>query len=1409
VLRRRDGTSIYCTHQTQRFTSPTILAAERRILAAARRRDGRRVDPDDIDTALHTQAALHRELNAGQQHLVRELASCGARVALALAPAGTGKTTAMSTLARAWQEGGGTVVGLAPSASAADVLRREIDVPATDTVAKYSWLHDNPDDPDAARDWFDAVGPETLIVIDEAGKAGTRELDTVIGHALARGASVRLIGDDQQLASISAGGVLRDLHAEHGATTLVEVVRFADQAEAAASLALREGDPAALGYLLDHDRVHVGAEATAADLAYRGWRADRDAGRDTVLLAPTNDTVAALNARARHDRLIAAAVKDDVGAAGEQEVLLADGLNASVGDLVCSRRNARQLSLTGSDYVRNGYRWIVEDITAAGDVAVRHQGSGRRITLPADYASAHLTLGYATTIDSAQGITADTCHVVGVDTLTRQALYVALTRGRHRNDIYLSTAEADPHRVLTPKATHPDTAVDVLTRALRRDAAPVSATSAQRHAQDPFTRLQRATDRYIHAVGEAAIHEIGPAGMAVIDRGADTTIAGLTAQAAWPVLRAHLAILQIAGDDPVQRLRTAAADSDLHDAADQAAVLDWRLDHAGVASADGPLRWAPPIPAALQQHPRWAVLSRRYDRVVDLAEAVRTAAATWTEATAPRWARPLLPGHPRLIAEIAVFRAATGVPDADTRIAGPPQYPVRTRAVQQLLQRQSAAILGRPDRDGSRFDALLDGIDPRIRRDPYYPQLAAHLRVAARTGANIQTLLDTAAGRGPLPDELPAAALWWRLAPTLAPATIDSPHSGLRPPWITDLDAVFGSTLASTITADPAWPGLIAAVNAADTDRWSPAILLAVAAEQLRDADAEDPLRPDQYALLLTYAVDLLTADHSFPGGGFEQTEPPATPDDDEQLTAQFPDPQRPAPEHGLPFRPPEIDLTPPDPADRTYCDDLGGVDFDDLPCQRPNSYPLTSALADVHDLRRQLHRLDIEIARLQPAVQRLFGPALQAAMPTIRDLRARADHDRPFRIAVELVLAQWADADQRDTDTLREIGAAAAHLGRVQAEGADELDAAAAAVQLDLVRTQLPDTVPAEQFHDAFTAALAARADAAGGAEHIVTDEDVDAVISTAHNTDQQSLRRLHTRRTRLIRDLTATETAAAQAFAVAETRSANHVLDQLDALRIEMKVLETAGGLHRGNTLVLPPTATDHLPALTAAALRRLVACPHTLIPVYAHGDEDTQQALHTWHAAASAHGRNVLWCSPTEERIAWARAAEVADTVTNFDDAHTRLTTRRWSLPAGSLVLVDDATHAPPAQIADLTAHAAAAQAQLILLDTPDNHRLPGPSAPLLSLLQQDLPWSITLSAAASSTARHGARPDLDPIFEQARRLNEALLTTDLQDALARRAELREQHRSSHRVHTALWRSAEQTADDRMRADPGRAR
>jgi ATP-dependent exoDNAse (exonuclease V) alpha subunit len=188
-------------------------------------------------------------LNAGQVAMVRQMATSGARVQLGIAAAGTGKTTAMSVLTRAWKEDGGNVIGLAPSAAAAAALRDSTGA-TTDTLAKL--VHDIST---TTGTFFGAshelgwdIGSGTLVLIDEAGMADTLTLDAAIGFITGRGASVRLIGDDQQLAAIGAGGVLRDIDSQHGATRLGELMRFADPAEGAATLALREGLPEAVGF---------------------------------------------------------------------------------------------------------------------------------------------------------------------------------------------------------------------------------------------------------------------------------------------------------------------------------------------------------------------------------------------------------------------------------------------------------------------------------------------------------------------------------------------------------------------------------------------------------------------------------------------------------------------------------------------------------------------------------------------------------------------------------------------------------------------------------------------------------------------------------------------------------------------------------------------------------------------------------------------------------------------------------------------------------------------------------------------------------------------------------------------------------------------------------------------------------
>src|SRR5215217_7626642 len=321
ALRRTDGSSVYTVAGADLYTSQRILDAERRLVATAGRRDGSAVDESAVDLALLEMAANSTALDAGQASLVEQMCTSGARLQLAIAPAGAGKTTAMRALTLAWTQDGGQVIGLAPSAAAAAVLCEQTGIRA-DTLAKLTWSLRHGDLPD----WAAAVGPSTLVIIDEAGMADTLSLDAAVQFAIGRGASVRLVGDDQQLAAIGAGGVLRDICHIHGALRLNELHRFTDPAEVTASLALRDGDASGLDFYLDHGRVHVGDMATTTEDAFNAWVSDRAAGHDTIMIAPTRHLVAQLNRRARAHRLDHSETT--------AEVPLADGNRASVGDLI-------------------------------------------------------------------------------------------------------------------------------------------------------------------------------------------------------------------------------------------------------------------------------------------------------------------------------------------------------------------------------------------------------------------------------------------------------------------------------------------------------------------------------------------------------------------------------------------------------------------------------------------------------------------------------------------------------------------------------------------------------------------------------------------------------------------------------------------------------------------------------------------------------------------------------------------------------------------------------------------------------------------------------------------------------------------------------------------------------------------
>ena len=493
ALRRRDGESVFIEHNSQRYTTEQTLREEAALVAWARRRGGHRLSTETLEQAL---AGV--SLNAGQRRMVTEFARSGRRVQLALAPAGAGKTTAMKVFAQAWRTAGGRVYALGPSARAAQELGESIDaVPHTlhqVTTALTVGI---------AEQRFDFRAGDVLI-IDEAAMSGTHTLHGVVRYALRRGADVRLIGDDKQLGAVEAGGAIRLIAHDVGAVRFRDIVRFTDPHQATASLRIRDGDPAGLRYYLECNWVESGSRETMRDAAQRAWRADLDAGWQTLLIVPTNEDVVNLNLQARAQRLRRGEVDS------ERAVTLHDGTAASVGDWIVTRENNRTLAVfTGADFVKNGDTWHVVAIEADGALQVRHRTHRGTAILPPEYVHTHVELAYATTINRVQGMTSDhSSHTVVPNNMTREQLYTATTRARGANRMYVQTTHhvIDDHRETPPEQT----AEAVLFGVLAHTGAETAATEELRAALSAEESLATLVARhdYVARLGTRSVISI-------------------------------------------------------------------------------------------------------------------------------------------------------------------------------------------------------------------------------------------------------------------------------------------------------------------------------------------------------------------------------------------------------------------------------------------------------------------------------------------------------------------------------------------------------------------------------------------------------------------------------------------------------------------------------------------------------------------------------------------------------------------------------------------------------------------------------------------------------------------------------------------------------------------------------------
>jgi len=510
-FRRADGTSRMRPSDYHLYTTAALLEAEARLLDAGRNTDAPAVTTATV--AMVAEADLPGRdypMSTDQAFAVEKIATSRRRLDVLVGAAGTGKSTTMAGLRAAWEaeHGSGSVVGLAPSASAAEVLADELGI---DTENTAKWLHEwrqtasrsaerdrlsheqttfpglaGPSDSAKRADVLDGLVEQwsfkagQLVMVDEASLAGTFALDELVGEA---GAKVVLVGDPLQLSSVHAGGMFASLVRDRGdvVAELTGVHRFACDWEKTASVELRVGSDRAIDAYDAHGRVTGGTREEMIDAVYRAWKHDTHAGRQSLMIAADSATVAALNERARAHRIA-------IGRVAEGGLALHGGTTAGVGDDIVTRQNNRLIA-TGRRWVKNGDRWTVTATNLDGSMTVKRAGGGGEVVLPADYVAEHVELAYATTAHRAQGRTVDSAHALVTSTTTREALYVAATRGRQSNLLYVDT-HYDPD----PATSHDDmtsaqTARQVLYGCLRRRGADLTAHDTIRASQDAARSL--------------------------------------------------------------------------------------------------------------------------------------------------------------------------------------------------------------------------------------------------------------------------------------------------------------------------------------------------------------------------------------------------------------------------------------------------------------------------------------------------------------------------------------------------------------------------------------------------------------------------------------------------------------------------------------------------------------------------------------------------------------------------------------------------------------------------------------------------------------------------------------------------------------------------------------------------------
>lgn len=400
-----------------RLTTREMLRLEREAIEQSlARKDERR-------HAVSVAEALLAGLSDEQARAVRHVVIDSGGVKCVRGLAGTGKSFMLSRARQAWDEAGLQVIGSALAGKAADGLQQGSGIASQTLHSLLSEL-----DNDQRQ-----LDEKTVVVVDEAGMIGTRQLHRLLGHIHTAGAKAILVGDHQQLQPIDAGGVFRRLSEELGYAGLEEIRRQQDAKDIVMIKKLIGGHALdVIEQLSQAGQLSVAADDRVAAAMVDDWLAQRDPVKpgESLMLAGTKADVRRLNQLARLRLQEQRRLHSAVMVATEQ-----DEKEFSIGERVLFTRNNRMLD------VRNGMLGTLEgwhlDARSGGIEMVIRLDDGDLVRFDSmEYC--YLDHGYAISTHKAQGVTCDQVNVLLSESMTdREWAYVSMSRHRQRLRVFV------------------------------------------------------------------------------------------------------------------------------------------------------------------------------------------------------------------------------------------------------------------------------------------------------------------------------------------------------------------------------------------------------------------------------------------------------------------------------------------------------------------------------------------------------------------------------------------------------------------------------------------------------------------------------------------------------------------------------------------------------------------------------------------------------------------------------------------------------------------------------------------------------------------------------------------------------------------------------------------------------------